>query len=511
MMLVAKSQAPQGFQQRAAPFLSEAPVTIATGRMILEAGGGRSYRVRFYGRVRIVVIGGGIAGLAAAHRVHELAGNAVDILILDRADRLGGKIRTGSLVGVPIETGAETFLVREQGTESAVLDLARRVGLGDDLVHPEPVGAAVALGGALHKIPAGTLLGIPGPDAELDGLATLDADKDRDRGTPLLGAGEDIAVGALVRQRYGYDVVNHLVEPMLGGVYAGRADRLSLAATVPALHQAAQHEHTLAGAVQRAMRAAPRPPGTPVFASVRGGLSRLVEAIADRTGADVRLGAPVRELTSTARGWELTVGSTRDPVRVTADRVILATPAAPAARLLRGVDRTAADLVARLNYASVVLVSLALPPNTGLPELSGFLVPPIEDFTVKAATFFGTKWAHLDRESAVFVRASLGRYGDERVLQRTDEDLAALALDDLRRLLDRPLRTPLATRVTRWGGGLPQYGVGHVGRVVAARAQLPGTLALAGAAYDGIGIAACVRSGETAADVVLRGEGEWRT
>ena len=200
--------------------------------------------VRFHGRVRIVVIGGGIAGLAAAHRVRELAGDSVEILIVDRAQRLGGKIRTGSLAGAPIETGAETFLVREQGTESAVLDLARRVGLGDDLVHPEPVAAAIALNGGLHKIPGGTLLRIPGPGADLGRLAAVEA-KDEDRGGPLLRDGEDIAVGALVRQRYGYDVVNHLVEPLLGGVYAGRADKLSLAATVPALHTAAQTEHTL--------------------------------------------------------------------------------------------------------------------------------------------------------------------------------------------------------------------------------------------------------------------------
>jgi oxygen-dependent protoporphyrinogen oxidase len=457
--------------------------------------------------VRIVVIGGGIAGLAAAHRLRELAGESVEILIVDRAQRLGGKIRTGSLAGAPIETGAETFLVREQGTDSAVLNLARRVGLGDELVHPEPVAAAIALNGGLHKIPGGTLLGIPGPGTDLGELATVEA-KDEDRGGPLLRAGEDIAVGALVRQRYGYDVVNHLVEPLLGGVYAGRADKLSLAATVPALHAAAQEEHTLADAVGRAMRAAPRPPGTPVFASVRGGLSRLVEAVADRTAAQVRLGDPVRQLTRTGDGWELTVGSTRDPQRVTVDAVILATPAAPAARLLTTVSPEAADAVACLDYASVVLVSLALPAGTDLPDLSGFLVPPVEDYAIKAATFFGSKWGHLDQSDAVFVRTSLGRYGDERVLQRTDEDLAAVALDDLGRILKRRLPEAVDTKVTRWGGGLPQYGVGHVARVQKVRAGLPRTLALAGAAYDGVGIAACVRSGETAADAVLRGEGE---
>jgi oxygen-dependent protoporphyrinogen oxidase len=188
--------------------------------------------------------------------------------------------------------------------------------------------------------------------------------------------------------------------------------------------------------------------------------------------------------------------------------VILATPAAPAARLLTTVSPEAADAVACLDYASVVLVSLALPAGTDLPDLSGFLVPPVEDYAIKAATFFGSKWGHLDQSDAVFVRTSLGRYGDERVLQRTDEDLAAVALDDLGRILKRRLPEAVDTKVTRWGGGLPQYGVGHVARVQKVRAGLPRTLALAGAAYDGVGIAACVRSGETAADAVLRGEGE---
>ena len=445
--------------------------------------------------MRIVVIGGGIAGLSAAHRLRERAGDAAEIVIVERADRLGGKIRTREFAGEEIESGAETFLVTEKGAESAVLNLARRVGLGPDLVHPQAVGAAIAMDGELRPIPGGTLLGIPAEGPETD----------TDDGQPLLRDGEDVAVGALVRRRYGYDVVNHLVEPLLGGVYAGRADRLSLQATVPALHEAAMTEHTLAAAVKKAMTASPRPPGSPVFASVKGGLSRLVEAIASRTNADVRLGATVRALeTERKQGWEITVGPTNNPETITADAVVLATPAAPAARLLRGVSDEAADKVRCLDYASVALVTLALPADTELPQLSGFLVPPTEDYAIKAATFFGTKWAHLPR---TVVRLSLGRYGDERILQRTDEELVALAAEDLGRIVKRKIN-PAETRVTRWGGGLPQYGVGHVRRIEEARRALPVGIALAGAAYDGVGIAACVRSGETAADVLLSGRGE---
>jgi oxygen-dependent protoporphyrinogen oxidase len=452
--------------------------------------------------VRIVVVGGGITGLAAALRLRERAGDAADIILVERSDRLGGKIRTGEFAGRPVETGAESFLMRESGAESAVLQVARQVGLGDELVHPAQVGAAIAVGGALHPIPGGTLLGIPTSSSTLDGLATIQGG-DVDAGRPLLAAGEDIAVGRLVRQRYGYEVVNHLLEPLLGGIYAGRADRLSLAATVPGLHAAAQREHTLDGAVRAAIAASPRPAGTPVFASIRGGLSRLVTAMADAARVRTYFGNPVRELTRSGRRWRLVVGSTRDPAEVEADAVILAVPAFPARRLLQGVEPAAATEVATLDYASVALVSLALPAGTALPELSGFLVPPSEDRAVKAVTFFSTKWTHMRGEDApVLVRASLGRYCDERVLQRPDQDLVALARTDLAELLDARLPEPLAVRVSRWGGALPQYGVGHVERVAAARDVLPPNLKVAGAAYDGVGIAACVRSGQTAADAI---------
>jgi len=461
--------------------------------------------------VRIVVVGGGIAGLAAALRLRELAGDAAEIIVVERSDHVGGKLRTGSIAGEAVETGAEMFLVRERGADSAAWTLARRVGLGADIVHPASVPAAIAIGGALLPIPGGTLLGVPSDPSTLDGLVQV-SDLDQDAGRPLLAPGEDVAVGGLVRHRLGDEVVDRLVDPMLGGVYAGRADLLSLAATMPGLHTAAHHHPTLTSAVRSALAESPRPAGAAVFATVRGGLSRLVESVAAAARAEVRLGDPVRELSRTPTGWQLAVGSTRDPEHLAAEGVVLAVPSTPAARLLRGVDADAASLVGALDYASVALVTLALPPETDLPTLSGFLVPASEGFAVKAVTFFATKWPHLRRaETPVLVRASLGRYGEEHVLQRTDGDLIGVARADLDALLAARLPEPIEATVTRWGGGLPQYGIGHVDRVARARAALPATLGLAGAAFDGVGIAACVRSGEGAADVVWAGLRQSRT
>jgi oxygen-dependent protoporphyrinogen oxidase len=232
-------------------------------------------------------------------------------------------------------------------------------------------------------------------------------------------------------------------------------------------------------------------------------MSRLVDALVGLVG-DVRVGSPVRKLERSAKGWRLTLGPTPEMSTVDADGVVLAVPAAPAARLLSTVDDVPP---LSLEYASVALVALAV-PALKLPELSGFLVPPTEGFAVKAVTFFDRKWAHLRRADGVTVlRASLGRAGAEaELLHRTDAALVALVRAELAQLLGLDaLPAHLDAAVYRWGGALPQYRKGHLDRVAALRAGLARhpALAVAGAAYDGVGIPACVKSGRVAADAVL--------
>ncbi|GAA5181412.1 protoporphyrinogen oxidase [Rugosimonospora acidiphila] len=463
--------------------------------------------------MEIAVIGGGIAGLAAALRLRERLGPRAGITIFEQSARLGGKLRTDAFGEGYLEAGAESFLMRDpDGSPSPAAELVRRVGLGDAIRHPATSQAALAVDNALRPIPRGTLMGVPADPASLDGVARPDLDRDRDLGGPLLAPDEDMAVGALVRARFGDEVVDRLVDPLLGGVYAGRADDLSLATTVPALARAARVESTLAAAVRAAMAAGARSAARgaaggarPVFGTIDGGLSRLVAAVAEAAGARVRLGLPVRSLSRAGGGWRLVVGSTRDPSTVDVDAVVLAVPARPAARLLSEVDRAAAEQVGVLDYASVALVRMAV-PEPALPALSGLLVPAVEGYAVKALTIFSTKWDHLRRADGVaLLRASVGRYGDTAVLQRTDSELITLARDELGRLLDTVLPEPVTADVVRWGGGLPQYQPGHLGRVAAVRAALAAhpTLAVAGAAYDGVGIPACVRSGEAAAEHLL--------
>ncbi|MFC7527225.1 protoporphyrinogen oxidase [Actinoplanes sp. GCM10030250] len=453
-------------------------------------------------RKRIAVIGGGIAGLAAAVRLRDRLPVDTEIIVYEQAGTLGGKLRTGELAGLPVERGAESFLFgAPDGGDSAAVALARRLGLGGSLVHPAPRPAALAIDRRLTRIPAGTLVGVPGDLSALDGVALPESDADSDDGRPLLAPGEDIAVGELVRSRYGAQVVDRLVDPMLGGVYAGRADRLSLRVTMPQLAHTAETEHTLRDAVRAAQARSKRTPGRPIFAAVDGGMSRLVAAAASASGARISLGLPVRELTRTGKGWHLTLGPAPMPQTDDVDAVILAVPAKPAARLLSDVAPEAAQAIAALEYASVALAAMALPPGTALPELSGFLVPPGEGTLVKAATFVTLKWPHLAvPDGPVIVRASLGRAGEEERLQLGDQALFAQARTELGELIGARVPEPLGFWIQRWGGGLPQYAPGHAGRVACARTALPPGLALAGAAFDGVGIPVCVAGGERAAD-----------
>ncbi|MFU8850660.1 protoporphyrinogen oxidase [Micromonospora sp. SL1-18] len=456
---------------------------------------------------RVAIVGGGIAGLAAAVRLRDLAPAGTEITVYEQSGRLGGKLRTGELAGGPVEFGAESFLMRDPaGGESAAVRLVHRLGLADRIVHSSVGQAALVVDGGLRPIPGGTLVGVPGDLEKVTAVARPAADADPDGGRPLLAPDADVPVGGLVRERFGDEVVDRLVDPMLGGVYAGRADDLSLVTTMPALARAARVEHTLVGAVRAAQAAAPRAAGAPVFGTLAGGLTTLVEAAARESGATVRRDVAVRELHRTATGWRLVVGPTRDPESVEVDGVVLAVPARPAARLLAGPAPEVAATVGGLDYASVALVTMAL-PEPELPELSGFLVPATEGLLIKASTFFTTKWGHLRRaDGLALVRASVGRYGDETSLQLTDDDLVATVHRELSKVLGAPLPAPVAQHVQRWGGALPQYTPGHLGRVAAARAVLRAAhpaLALAGAGYDGVGIPVCVRSGETAAEELI--------
>jgi oxygen-dependent protoporphyrinogen oxidase len=457
---------------------------------------------------RVVVVGGGIAGLAAAYAISRDAPRGTRVTVVDGASRLGGKLRTSAVAGLPVDEGAETFLARvPEGVE-----LARAVGLGDELVHPVTTKASVVVDGTTVPLPDGTVLGVPGDRAALrrsgvlteEGLAAVGAD--RSEPAPL----GDPSVGQYVGRRLGREVVERLVDPLLGGVYAGRADGLSLRATVPQLAAAldARGGGRLVAAAKSVLDAVP-PDAGPVFAALDGGLGLLPQAVARASGADVLLRVPVRRVERTPTGFRLVGGPVPDPVTLVADAVVVAAPAPKAAGLLAELAPWAAHELAAMEYAGVGIVTLAYPAAVlaGLRG-SGLLVAGTAARAgaspVKAVTYSSAKWAHLAGGDVAVLRASVGRHQEARVLQRDDGDLVRLVVGQVAALTG-VRAAPVAARVTRWGGALPQYAPGHLERVRRIRAdvaRMPG-LAVCGAAFDGVGVPACIRSGTTAASQVL--------
>jgi oxygen-dependent protoporphyrinogen oxidase len=452
----------------------------------------------------VVVVGGGIGGLTAAR---DMAAAGADVLLLEGAPRTGGKLRRTPVAGVNVDVGAEAMLNRRPEGVA----LARSLDL--PVEHPTTASSRIWTRDALRPLPR-SLMGVPLDLNQLarsgvlseEGLARVRAERDLPP-TPVDG---DLSVGDLVAARLGDEVVDRLVEPLLGGVYAGRARELSARATVPQLVALLERGPLLDAAVPTS--------DVPVFAGLRGGMAGLADALVGTGGFAVRTGATVRGLrrlpdVDGRSRFALTIGSAAQPELVEADAVVLATPAAPTARLLAGLAPGAAAELGAIEYASMAVVTLAfraaeLTSTSAFDGgSSGFLVPPVDGRRIKAATFSFAKWGWvreagrgaLDGEDVLLLRTSLGRHREEAALQAADEELVAASLADLATATGSSAR-PVGTHVQRWGGGLPQYAVGHLDRVARIRAdvaRIPG-LALCGAAYDGVGIPAVIASARRA-------------
>ena len=437
-----------------------------------------------------------MAGLVAAR---ELAASGRDVLLLEASPEVGGKLRSAQVAGLTVDVGAEAMLARRpEGVGLAA-------SLGVDVVHPTTATSSIFSRGALRPMPR-SLMGVPFDLAQLadsgvltpEGLARASTEVDTD-------VPDDISVGDLVGGRLGDELVERLVEPLLGGVYAGSARAISVAAAVPQLLEMARR-----GSLLDQVAAVPAS-GAPVFAGLVGGMGQLPGLIRDGGRFEVRTHATVRQLRRTTSGWALTVGPTTAPETIEAAAGVLATPAAPTARLLADVSPAAAAELAAIESASVAVVTLAFAAQDLADQLfdrSGFLVPPLEQRTIKASTFSFAKWdwvRDLDTD-VVVLRTSLGRHGEEVTLHAADEGLVRVSLADLHAMAGITA-SPVDSHVQRWGGGLPQYAVGHVERVARIRAatDLPG-LAVCGAAYDGVGIPAVIGSAHWAVASVTRAE-----
>jgi len=445
--------------------------------------------------MRVAIIGGGIAGLSAAQAL-AVARPDVEIVVLEGSDRIGGKLRLGEIGGHTVDFGAESILARRPEG----IDLIKAVGLGDKLVHPAIVSAGIWTHDAVRPMPP-TVMGIP---ADLDALDASGIIAERPRSIAIPRPPADMAVADFISERIGSDIVDRLVEPLLGGVYAGHASELSLDAAAPQI--AALGDDLLAGATKARALAVD---SGPVFAGLVGGIGQLPEAVARASGAEIRTNATVRQVTRTEDGWELVVGPTTAVEVIHVDAVIMAAPAPAAARLLSVEAPEAAFALAAIGCASMAVITFAMPRASfpKAPEGSGFLVPPVDGKAIKAVTYSSNKWEWVAREAGeemVIFRCSMGRAGETDLLQRDDAELIAIALNDLGDAVGLT-GEPLDAVVTRWGGGLPQYTVGHLKRVATIDADIatvPG-LEVCGATYRGVGIPAVIASAKGAVERLL--------
>ncbi len=502
----------------------------------------------------IAIVGGGIAGLAAAWEVVSQTapgGAAPTIWVLEADDHVGGRLAAGSFAGRMVDLAADAFVARRP----EAVALCDELGLHDDLVHPGATGASVWARGRLRRLPTSLNLGVPtrwsplarsGVLSPTESLAeAVDLVRPHRRSAPTIG---DQSVGDIVGSRLGRPVVERLVDPLVGGIHAGSADELSAAALFPLLI-AADHQP---GSLMRQLRRTqpPADPSSPIFLSLRSSAASLAERLATaltERGVHLRRGVRVDAVERVAGGGKRRrfalslhsqrrsgVGASPDgdgangndtgnagtsangngahPSVLEADAVVLAVPARETAVLLAPLAPLAAGLLSAIGHASVATVTLALPPGTvGERAGTGFLVPRtslVDDRLplTTACTYLDRKWPHLARPGDDLVRLSVGRHGDNRHADLDDAELVAAATGELAVMLGTATATaPFEARVTRWPAAFPQYEVGHLIRVahIMEDVDAVGGLAVAGATYRGVGVPACIGSGRDAARRLL--------
>ena len=494
----------------------------------------------------VAVVGGGISGLAAARVLtgappvtRELkdssgrAGDEADIetVVLESDERFGGKILSGEFRGRSLDFGPDNFLTRN----TSAAELCDQLGLGDDLLAPATSSASVVSRGRLCPLPAGLVLGLP-PDlvalarsrivsgrglarAALDLLAlgppisasslglAVPGRSDQDRTVFTDRQGPEWSAASILETRLGRELVERLVDPLLGGINAGGLDQLSLVVVAPQVAQALVGHRSVTRALRLLTRNTPRPPPStgakprPFFLGIRGGLGRMVDKLVadvNKRGAQLRTGTAVTALRRVKDRYELETAAGE----IVADGVVLAAPGYVAARLLVDSSPVAAAELGSIPHSSVSLVTLGWPVDAieALPAGSGFLTPRCEGRIVTGCSFLSAKWPYTASPGEVVIRASTGRYGDERPSSMSDEQLVQAVLEDLRELIGTST-PPLSSLVQRWPRAFPQYLPGHLRKIERARAalaELP-ALALAGPSLGGIGIPACLTTGERAA------------
>lgn len=454
----------------------------------------------------VIIIGGGISGLAAAYRLHQ-SNPSLQLTLLEQADHVGGKIVTDNLDGLIVERAPDSFLARKPRG----IGLCEELDIVDKLHGRRPEHAdktKVRFDGEFHPLPAGLSGMIP---TNLDDLAQnpLISPEGQARlaeevTIPAAPENGDESVANFVSRRLGPEVYEKLVEPLMSGIYAGDGEQLSLAATFPQLRQLELKHGSLLNGLDAASAKSQQPPTYPPFVSLQGGMGTLVEAIvATLPEGTIQAGVTVSVVTAVDRGY---IVETSTSESLAADAVILATPAFVTAKLVEQLDPALATAHAEIPYASSAIVTLAYRKSdlSDVPEGYGYVVPSIGGSDVLACTWSSNKWEGRADAEVLLLRVYIGHYAGQDVTKLSDAELYQMAHTELEASFETD-GEPLLQRIDRWPLGMPQYNMGHVERLATITARLtehPG-LFVAGAAYRGVGIPDCIREGETAAVGVI--------
>ena len=446
----------------------------------------------------VAVVGGGVSGLICARRLSQ---KGICVTLFEAEPILGGEIRTTIFAGHHIDMGAEAVHVSAPGMKELIAEL----GLSDELMSSNPGMSWIWTRRGLRRLPAG--VGPSGPRRlrpvlgsgvmSVRGLVRAALEPLVPRRIPQ----EDIGVGEYVSQRFGRQVVERFVDPVLGSLHAGNVYKLSLRAIAPELSTIAD-----SGASVMMSRRGQKS-GPPLsFATWVGGLSTLVNRLLTGTDVEVRISTPVDAVRSLPNGRFQIQESSGETMEV--DGVVLAVPARIAAQIIRPVSQKAANILEQIRYASVATALIAYPLDAvrGVKALSGtgLLVPSTRGRLLKAATFLTTKWSHLADPNYFLMRLSSGRADEGEIEKLEDSALVAGLHSDLVAATGISSE-PVQYFVQRWPHAIPQLEIGHLHLVAQVRQELelqPGVM-IAGSSYDGLGIATCLRSGERAANACL--------
>lgn len=458
---------------------------------------------------RFAVVGGGIAGLAAAYQLSLSTGQSSEVVLFEASDRLGGKIETARIGDYVLELGPDAFLT----TKPWATELCSELGITDQLIgtNPEQRDVYIVHKDRLEKLPEGLIMMVPTSLSALVRTPLLSPwGKLRAGLEPLVRLSDTHApqsIEQFIIRRFGRELYDHIVEPMMSGIYAGDGSQLSIEATFPILTQWEREVGSVTrGALNlgrfRLSRRSNGKPRRSLFNAPRTGMQALVDALAawlTAHGVELRTTSPIDSIGRTERGYSV---RTQAGDQSEFAGLILATPAFVTADLLSGFDSHLAGLLQEIEYASTATVNLAFEDDRIRRQLSGYgyVIPSAEDRLPLACTWSSTKFAHRAPSAAALLRVFLGRAGQEWILDRPDEFLIDQARQEISQTLTIDSEPDL-TAVKRWPRGMPQYNLGHLSRVKEIERSLqsyPG-LQIAGAAYHGIGVPDCIHSGRQAA------------